>query len=329
MSAPTGRAAVVSRHPATLRSVSQALGVCGLSARHALSPQLLPRAAEGEFDVVVVDIDVDPAATPATLVESARAQCPGSPILVTAGQYARHRLVQSIASGVVSGFLPKQGSWLEAASPGPTGTEGPAEEEVAIAVRRLTRRALTPEGPAPYLFGGAPVTERLIGSTNERDQVVLELDALGNRLGLSEERMRRLQMVAEELILNAVYEAPRAADGTPRYHDADRQAPLTLAAQEQVQVRYGSDGRSFAVSVADRFGSLERERAFAALSAALETGGARDPSARGLGLGAVFNASNQLAFHTVRGRSTEVTAVVHIAGTNRAALIRGTSLLFC
>ena len=39
-----------------------------------------------------------------------------------------------------------------------------------------------------------------------------------------------------------------------------------------------------------------------------------------------FGAANQLIVHGVAGKFTEVTAVIHIAGSNRAALTRGSTL---
>jgi hypothetical protein len=170
----------------------------------------------------------------------------------------------------------------------------------------------------------------VIGSSGERDQLVLELDAFCNRLGLVEEKVRRVQVVAEELILNAVYEAPRDADGNPKYQGVDRQAPLTLAAQEQVRVRFGSDGRQLALSVADRFGSLDRNRVAEAMARGVEgQPRAQRAATRGLGLAAAFAAANQLVFHRAARRFTEVTAAIYIAGSNRAALTRGSSLLWC
>ncbi len=63
--AATGRAAVVSRHPATLKHVAQALGVPRLGWRQAIGPAVLPRSSRGEFELVLLDLDLDATAPPA------------------------------------------------------------------------------------------------------------------------------------------------------------------------------------------------------------------------------------------------------------------------
>src|SRR3954467_394183 len=84
-SAPQRRAAVVSRHPATLRQLAQSLGVAGLSMRQAIGPSFLPRSGRGEFEVIVVDLDIDPETPPTTIVEQVNAACPGTPVVAIAG----------------------------------------------------------------------------------------------------------------------------------------------------------------------------------------------------------------------------------------------------
>jgi hypothetical protein len=49
-------------------------------------------------------------------------------------------------------------------------------------------------------------------------------------------------------------------------------------------------------------------------------------SGAGLGLMLTYGAANQLIAHAVAGRFTEVTAVMHVSGSNRTALARGSAL---
>ena len=91
-----------------------------------------------------------------------------------------------------------------------------------------------------------------------------------------------------------------------------------------MRVRWGCDGRAFVVSVADRFGALERatvgahiQRLLDARSPRLGRGGAAQPTTGGAGLGLVltYSAANQLALQVSRGRFTEATAALHVAGS--------------
>jgi hypothetical protein len=321
---PVRRAAVVCRRPGTLKQLAQALGTAGIGFRPAVAPQLLPSAQLKEFDVAVVDLDVDVASSPESLAAATAAHCPDSPLVCIAGVHTRHRLLDALNHPQVCGIFPKLGSWIEAATPVPAG--GIDEQELAVALRRVVAPEPLPEGPAGYLLGGASIAERVIGSGQERAQLMGELDALCERLGLSDEQQRRVRQVTEELVLNAIFEAPRDDAGAPKYAHHDRGEPLTLTAQEQVRVRWGTDGRALVVSVADRFGALDRRMVTSALARVLEyRSGA--PDSAGVGLVTAFGASNQLVVQAARGRFTEVTAVIHIAGTTRASLLRGSSLL--
>ena len=325
-----GRAAIVARHPSTLKHVAQALAVANLSSRQAIGPSFLPRSAPGEFEVVLLDLDIDPATPPVELCAQVAAACKDTPIVVVAGVNARHRLVQALAHPDVVGAVPKIGAWTESATT-EAKLEGPDEQALGLALRRRVERAAQPVGPAPYLLAGTPIEERVVGGSAQKDEALAALLADAARFSLSDEKVRRIETVADELMLNAVYDAPRDERGTLLHADKDRRTPVVLPAQAQVRVRWGCDGRTFVVSVADRFGALQRatvsehiQRLLDARSPRLgrssETGGA------GLGLVLTYSAANQLALQVVRGRSTEATAVLHVAGSNRAAVARGSAL---
>jgi len=349
-----GRAAIVSRHASTLKHVTQALAVANLSSRQAIGPSFLPRSAPGEFELVLLDLDIDPATAPTELCAQVAAACKNTPILVLAGVNARHRLVQSLAHPDVVGCMPKLGAWSETAT-SDAKLEGPDEQELGLALRRRVERAIQPSGPAAYLLAGTVIEERLVGSSADKDETLGALLADAGRFGLGDEKLRRLETAADELMLNAVYDAPRDERGKPLHADIDRRTPVTLAAQAQVRVRWGCDGRSFVVSVADRFGALERATVAAHVQRLLDarsprlgragppgttaggaglgsatTGGAGLGSATtggaGLGLVLTYSAANTLALQVVRGRFTEATAALHVAGSNRTAVARGSAL---
>jgi hypothetical protein len=327
------RAAVVCRHPATLRPVTQALGVAGLGVRQVIAPGLLPRSQRGEFEAVLLDLDIDVNAQPFTLVESVSSHCPGTPVVCLSGITPKQRLIESLSHPAVAAIVPKLGSWLETNG---AAIDGPDEQELGVALKRLSTRTPIPHGPAPYLLHGSAVDERLIASTSEKEEAVESVLGLGQRLGLSEEKLRRVEVAVDELLLNAIYDAPRSAEGLPRFGALtaeERTAPISLSAKEQIRLRYGSDARSLAISVNDKFGTLDRNEVVAHVGRVLEAGGPRPRAAgvsasggAGLGLVLTFGAANQLIFHAVPGKFTEVTAVIHIAGSNRAALARGSAL---
>ncbi len=322
------RAAVVCRHPATLRQLAQSLGVAGLAMRQAIGPAFLPRTAKGEFEVVVLDLDIDPDAPPTTLIDAVVAACPGTPVVAIAGVNPRHRLVQALSAATVTAIVPKLGTWLESAA-GAQIAEGADEQELGVALRRLINPTPIPQGPLPYLLAATPIEERVVGSSQEKDSVLGEVMHYAERFGLSDEKLRRIEVIADELLLNAIYDAPRDDQGQAKYATLDRRTPVSLGAQAQVRLRFGCDGRSFVVSVSDRFGALTRTILANHIARVLEARGPRPrggTGGAGLGLVLCFTSSNQLIVHGSAGRFTEVTSVVHVAGSNRAAMARGSAL---
>jgi hypothetical protein len=325
-----GRAAIVSRHPATLKHVGQALAVARLSSRQAIGPSFLPRSTPGEFGVVLLDLDVDAATPPPELCAQVAAACEGTPIIVLAGLDARHRLIQALGHPAVTGAIPKLGAWSE----GPdqeAKMEGPDEQDLGLALRRLMERASQPLGPMLYLLHGTAIEERIVGGTTDKEVTLAELLNDAARYGFSDEKMRRIETASDELMLNAIFDAPRDDAGRPLHAELDRRTPVKLGAQAQVRVRWGCDGRLFVVSVTDRFGALTRAAVAEHIHRLLGTRAprsGREPGSGGAGLGLVlvYSAANQLVVHTAAGRFTEVTAVLHVAGSNRSAVARGSTL---
>ena len=325
-----GRGTVVTRHPATIRRVAQALGAVGVGVNHALSPAQMPKAAPGELKVVVLDLDVDPAADPLTLVRQVAEFYPAIAIVVTAGVRAKKRLLSTLASPAVRHVVPKLGGWRDL-PPEQRSFDGPDEQDLAVALRRAFSDETAPLGAHPYLIQGFSTNEAVVQSTDDKDRALDAVMELAAALELSDEKKRRIEVAAEELLLNAIYDAPRDAAGTAVHAKLDRRTPVKLGADQQVKLHYGCDGRNFVVSVADRFGALARAtvaahipRLLAARSPRLGRPGT--PGGAGLGLVLPYSAANQLALQVVRGRFTEATASLHIGGSNRAAVARGSAL---
>jgi len=323
-----GRAAVVTRHPATIRRVAQSLGAVGLGVTHALHPDQLPKTHPGDFRVAVIDLDIDLATPPRALVDATIAACQGAYIVVVAGMDSRRRLMSALDAEEVRHVVPKLGSWLDR-PPAERTFEGPDEQDLAIGLRRMLMPHNEPAGAGPYLIDGFSINEALVASSADKDAALASVMELADALDLSDEKKRRVEVAAEELLLNALYDAPRAADGSPRFAGLDRRTPVTLDAGAQARLHFGCDGRNFVVSVADRFGSIERQHVVQSLAKLLDPSGPRPKagtSGAGLGLMLVYGAANQLVIHCMPGRFTEATAVLHVSGSNRTALARGSAL---
>ena len=132
-----------------------------------------------------------------------------------------------------------------------------------------------------------------------------------------ESKMRRqvrsaIGQVCEELLMNALYDAPVDDDGRPRFAH-DRKSAVSLPATDAPVLRFGSDGTRLAVQVRDRFGGLRRGQIIDGLARGL-AGGELDRSGGGAGLGLTVchHSSLALFFDLGAGRHTQVTATLDL-----------------
>jgi len=135
--------------------------------------------------------------------------------------------------------------------------------------------------------------------------------------------------VADELLMNAIFSAPRDANGRPKYDLRDRSDRFLLEPNEHVTFRYGCDGKNVVMSVADKFGSLDRALLLEYLGAGLrqEKGKiATKTSSAGLGLHLVINSITQLIFNVEVGKKTEVIASFFVRNGIRGFRASGQSL---
>jgi hypothetical protein len=315
--------------------VTQCLGAAGLVVHATAFPHELPLPTLEDLAALVVDLDVEPDRPAAEVVARAASSYPGVPVLAVAGVDARRRLIDALCDGRVSHALPKSGSLLLPAggllvhkSPVESAVGGPVPQDLFAAVRRLVEGPERP-GVAPYLLAGAPVQSRTLSSSRDKNVAVEEVVRFAERMGLGEERTRAVELVTEELLMNALFDAPTGPDGRPLFASRPRTEEVRLD-DHPVTLRYGCDGQSLAIAVADPFGSLVREAVLERLRAARD--GAHRPrgGAGGAGLGLLMTcaAANQLIFAFAPHRFTEVTAVLHVGGSNRAAQERGLAVHF-
>jgi hypothetical protein len=324
-------AALVSRHGPTCRRVAQSLGAAGVYVRTSPFPSELPVDDLGEVVALLVDLDVSPAESPSLLVSEARRGYPDVPLMATAGVDARARLLDALCEADVNHVIPKRGALTlpRGGMPVLGSLEGPDEHDLFACVRRLLDGPESP-GVTPYLLAGAPVHEVSVRSSEDKDRALERIVSFGESMGLTGEKLRRVELAAEELLMNALYDAPRNTDGAARNAALDRRLPVALGADETVHMRYGCDGQTLAVAVADPFGSLSKKAVTDRLRKVRE--GIPKPNAgvagAGLGLVMTYSVANQLIFAVSPGRLTEVTAVLHVGGSNRAAQERGTAVHF-
>src|SRR5262249_23345514 len=143
-------------------------------------------------------------------------------------------------------------------------------------------------GLAAFLAAGSnPQKIRLTRSTHKRAAI----EAIQNHLQKQGVRGRLAALVAQatdELILNAIFDAPLDNHGSSLRHTLSRDSDFELAEREQVEIEVGSSGSYMGVSVTDQFGTLKRKTILNALNTNSKT--------QGLGLYKTLNSGLSLAF---------------------------------
>lgn len=218
-------------------------------------------------------------------------------------------------------------SHLVATSGDGRGLDQVAPRDLVVTVEKILRREFF--GIDKYLPGfGLERCRTEITGAADRDQVVENLQTYLRDLGAGRELAGSMALVADELITNAVYNAPRDPAGRPRYAHRDRRDKIVLDPWERVTVEYACDGERLAVAVTDWFGALSPNDIRAGLRRCLTaddpirqgTGGA------GIGLYAVLSGCGQLVFNIEAGRRTEIIAIADLRRRMRGIRQSGHSL---
>jgi CheY-like chemotaxis protein/anti-sigma regulatory factor (Ser/Thr protein kinase) len=195
--------------------------------------------------------------------------------------------------------------------------------EVVVTAEKILRADLF--GLDKYLPSfGVELSTAEVRCALDRDGVVEAIGDHAEWLGAGREARRAVAAVVDELVTNAVYDAPRDGAGNARYHATDRRTKVELDPWEYVSVAWGSDGDSIAISVTDSFGALEPAHVRRGLERCLTSADPIEQKAGGAGLG-LFTAlayCSQLVVNVDRGVRTEMIAIIDLrrrtAGVRRA-----------
>jgi hypothetical protein len=190
--------------------------------------------------------------------------------------------------------------------------EDPHDRDLGITSEKLASGDVF--GLEKYLARGAAVGERAIASDADKRHAMGEVCAWAEVVGARRPIVHRIANVADELMMNALYDAPR---GDP------------AGAARNAVLRWGADDRVIALSVADTFGALRQRDVIDHVRRARSERGRPRPESdaqRGAGLGLYLVIANvaSLVFNVEAGRRTEVVCLFDRtkAGRPAAASVR-------
>lgn len=159
-----------------------------------------------------------------------------------------------------------------------------------------------------------------IAGSDEKARVFDAIESFMADLGVRGRIVARLQAVADEMLMNAIYDAPLDARGTPKYATLPRTTRVDLLPQERPTLSFGSDGRTFGISIRDPFGALTAETLKRYIAKGLRRGADqidRKQGGAGLGLYLLFDSLHTMVLNRAPGRQTEMLGLVDIRGSYR------------
>lgn len=186
--------------------------------------------------------------------------------------------------------------------------------EIRVSLQKIIREDYF--GLDKYLLASAKIHERIIDCSSHRAEYTKEIMNYSENLKLGSYISKLLFGIAEEMMMNALHDAPRAAG----YFDetsSQENVTVKLKPEHASMLSYGFDGRIFGLSTRDPFGSLEKEKLFFYLKKVLDRDNVSkiiDTKKEGAGLGLfkILYSCHGLVCNVKKNKATEVIALVDV-----------------
>lgn len=186
-------------------------------------------------------------------------------------------------------------------------------KNILTTVSKLVSRDLF--GLEKYLSWGVDLRQHPVVNSQSREDITNEMESYLKELGIRRQIIVKSSMIMEELLMNAIYDAPTNADGSAKYNHLPRTVDVELEKKEQGMARYACDGVLLAIAVEDPFGALDRKTILEYLDSCYsgkagtlneKKGGA------GRGLFQIMETSDLVVINVVADVKTEVISIFNI-----------------
>ena len=160
---------------------------------------------------------------------------------------------------------------------------------------------------------GVHIHSQLVNNHEERTQALASTMQFAKAMGVRGKYREAIELVADELLMNALYNAPVGPEG-PLFVDVAPKDRSALRLERPAILQMACDGGRFALSVRDSFGSLRAETILAYLERCLTTTDQIDRKVSGAGLGLYLVANNVTEFiaNILPNTATEVICVFDV-----------------
>lgn len=172
-------------------------------------------------------------------------------------------------------------------------------------------------GLESFLNRDAKIVEIPLVSTQEKNTVVAEVRKYTEEFGLSDKLSEAIAVAADELLMNAMYDAPVDELGNPLFTTVARNTAQSLTGPNRIRFLLGFDSEHCAVQAVDYFGSMDRQKVLSHVAKvywADEYQVSQRTAGAGLGLATIYRTEASLFFRCQSRKLTEATAVFSLKG---------------
>jgi hypothetical protein len=158
---------------------------------------------------------------------------------------------------------------------------------------------------------GTLVHSQLVGDYQEKSLCISQISEFAELMGVRRKYRESVEQCVDEMLMNALYDAPVDENGQPLFSEIPTKTRISLRVEQKAVVQYACDGKRFAVSVRDAFGTLERGTVLRYLHKCLHAEQQIDRKVGGAGLGLylMVNSASCVLFNVLPGVATEVVCV--------------------
>ncbi len=279
----------------------------GLVAASQTAPGASPRLALLDPEMMGVDADV-------RLVRASQA-FPDTPMLLLAGPQDRVSLAALVEVPTVVGVIARDRKECE------------AELDEAFATitsgSALTQRS----GVSRFVPPEAPRFARELIASLDRDALLEELEAFLSSTGIRPRMAALARDAVEELVTNAIYDAPTDDSGRHIYADTDRRHVVFLPESARPRLEVAIHGTHIAATMSDPHGSLEVATVRRYLAQGLRGDLSDKAGGAGLGFARIYGLVDRLIVHVSPRTQTEISFTLEAGAARRDPSSRPTGLL--
>ncbi|HEY5948538.1 MAG TPA: PEGA domain-containing protein [Kofleriaceae bacterium] len=158
---------------------------------------------------------------------------------------------------------------------------------------------------------GTVIHSQLVGDYQEKSLCIAQISEFAEHMGVRRKYREAIDQCMDEMLMNALYDAPVDEQGKPLFQEIPTKTRISLRVEQKVVVQYACDGKQFAISVRDAFGTLERNTVLRYLYKCLHSEQQIDRKVGGAGLGLylMVNSATTVYFNVLPGVATEALCV--------------------